>query len=408
MKLTTKIFLDKTVCYPAALILNFVVRLFGKILRIDHSLDKEFKTITICKYKGLGSIVQATPLMKKIKEKYPGCKLVFVSGKENAALLKNIPLIDELILLDSGSVLSFMQNFPRFIFSLWKLRSDVYIDLEIYSDFSSIMACLSLSKNRLGYFLRSSQYRLGMYTHMMFFNLYSPIANTYLQMGRLLNIDDGHVDLYSFDGLNENDQLEGFGLEKDKYIIINPNCSDLRLERRWDKEKFQELIPKINHDFPEYTLVLIGGKNEMGYVKGIEDNVKGLPVINLAGKTTLEELLVIIRHCMLMVTNDSGPMHIAYAMKVKCVSLFGPCSPEQYGLQVNAYNIYKKVYCSPCVHDFVMPPCKGNNQCMKLISVQEVYELCRSLLKGEKVVFSGRSSLIYTAGNMPLGIISRP
>ena len=97
-------------------------------------------------------------------------------------------------------------------------------------------------------------------------------------------------------------------------------------------------------------------------------------IINLSGKTNLHELVETLRTADLLITNDTGPMHVANSLNTNVLALFGPCSPKQYGLGKNIKTIYKNVYCSPCVHEFVVPPCKGDNQCMKLISVDEVFE----------------------------------
>ena len=73
-----------------------------------------------------------------------------------------------------------------------------------------------------------------------------------------------------------------------------------------------------------------------------------------------------------MISNDTGPMHIAFAVNTKTIALFGPCSPLQYG-DIHAVEIfYKHVHCSPCVHKYLRPPCHGDNICMKNISAGEV------------------------------------
>ena len=79
-------------------------------------------------------------------------------------------------------------------------------------------------------------------------------------------------------------------------------------------------------------------------------------------------------------TNDTGPMHIAFSCGTPTVALFGPASPIQYPGIKNTSIIYKDVYCSPCVHDFVIPPCNGDNICMKLITVSEVFEKTKAQL----------------------------
>jgi heptosyltransferase-2 len=118
---------------------------------------------------------------------------------------------------------------------------------------------------------------------------------------------------------------------------------------------------------------LIGSKGEQQYVQELIDRLSSLHnIINCAGKTTIDELIVLIGNANLVITNDTGPMHIAFASKAKTVALFGPCTPSQSGNFEKTNIIYHRVYCSPCVHEFVKPPCNGDNQCMKNITPDEV------------------------------------
>jgi ADP-heptose:LPS heptosyltransferase len=163
------------------------------------------------------------------------------------------------------------------------------------------------------------------------------------------------------------------------YIVINPNASDLRIERRWPAEKFVEFIRLFRQKYPEKIILLIGAGNEkkwVGHIHSQLDEQLTQGVFNTAGLFSLNELFALIAGSELVITNDTGPMHISFAFERPTVSLFGPASPSQYGQNPNAYGIYKNIYCSPCVHDFLKPPCNGDNQCMKKISVSEVLHLC--------------------------------
>lgn len=404
MNTKSQLFLDKFVAKPIAYILNFFVRFLGKILFIDHNLNKEFKTIAICKFKGMGSIVQATPLINSLRKKYPNAQLIFVSTIANKKILETIKPIDKIILLNDSGFLRFVLSCTKSLFTLIKIRPQVYIDLEIYSDFSTIFTLFTLSKNRIGFYLRSSSFRMGIYTQMMFFNSKLPIANVYLQIAKLLNCNTNNSELYNF---NEINNLPTF--ISSKYIVVNPNASDLRLERRWDANNFATIINQLLNDYYEYEILLIGSKNEFEYTKKLHQKINNKRVINTAGTTNLEELISIIKNATLMISNDTGPMHLAFATNTPIVCLFGPCSPEQYGKSINSYIIYKQVYCSPCVHDFEVAPCNGNNVCMKLISTDEVYSLVSKLLNNEESIMEkATNQVIYSIPNQStLGIVNR-
>lgn len=411
MKLKTKILIDKLVGLPVVYLLNALARILGFFLRINHSLDKPIKTIAVCKFVGMGSIVQSTPLLKTLRKKYPNAKIIFVTNQANVSLFHFIDQVDEVFYVSDKGIGSLIFSSMSLLFKLWKNRPDVYIDLEIYSNFSSVMATMSLARNRMGFFKDDKSYRKGMYTHMIFFNIKSPISQTYLQFARLHGIKEV-FDKVAINSSKIEPAMLGAISEKlsinfsEKYIIVNPNASDLRLERKWDSDNFVRIINTLSSEFSDLKIVLIGDKTEAKYVNSISSKV-GAKVIDSSGKLTLHELIALIANAELLITNDTGPMHLAFALKTSTVSLFGPCSPQQYGGLGKTITVYKNVYCSPCVHDFLIPPCKGDNQCMKKISVMEVEEAIRKALRNEFVNSDFLIPDYISSDSSPLGVVLR-
>jgi len=226
MKTANTIWLDKIVIASLVRFINIFVILAGKILRIDHSLDKKFKTIAVCKYKGMGSILQSTPLLKTLRHHYPNAKIIFISAKANRQILKMIPEIDEVVSLDDSSFLRLLLGFPSFVWKLIRYRIELYIDLEVYSSFSTLVTILSLATNRMGFYLNSMHFRLGNYTHMMYYNTRSAISDTYLQFARLLDCEKIIQEMLCLDSsVKELELSEGvsFDLLNNDYIVINPN-----------------------------------------------------------------------------------------------------------------------------------------------------------------------------------------
>ena len=384
MKIKSQIWIDKYLVNPVVRLINPGVILLGRLLKIDHRLNKSFKIIAVCKYKGMGSILQSTPLLKTLRINYPDAKIIFISSEINRDILEKISEIDELILIDDSSFLLLLKGFFGFIRKLILRKIEVYIDLEVYSNFSNLVTILSMAKNRLGFYLTSKNYRMGNYTHMMYYNTRCAISETYLQFARLLKCDPLSKEIVHLESNVITIRLtkdEFFALSIEKYIVINSNASDLRIERRWDKHNFVRLIRMISGKYPKYKIFLVGSKNESGYVEdliektGITENI-----YSLAGKTDISELISVIRFAAVLITNDSGPMHIAFSTKTNLIALFGPCSPQQYGGSTNTAVVYANLYCSPCIHEFIHPPCKGNNLCMKAITVEEVFTNFENIL----------------------------
>jgi len=372
-------------------LLNIFARLFGKIFRRDHTFDTPPRRIAVCKFLGMGSIIQATPLLQTLKENFPNAELIFITSTANRALLKSIKPVDKVMCIDDRNIWRVLSSTFSLLESLWVRRVDLYIDLETYSFYSTTLATLSLSTNRLGFYRVQRNIRMGVYTHMMFFNQRAPIAQSYLQMARLAGCRMTHDQLYKFpiEDTNRQSMREKLnaitGNAGAPYVIINPNASDLRVERRWPVKSVLHLIQRLRDGYPDMLVVLIGSSQEHAWVERIYESLDAptkLKVFNTAGRFSLYELFALIDESKLVISNDTGPMHISFALGRPTVSLFGPASPSQYGENPNAFGVYKNVYCSPCVHDFLTPPCRGDNQCMKQITVDEVFKLCQHILSG--------------------------
>jgi len=398
VKTSKQIKIDRLLGIFNSLFVNVIVRIIGKILRLNHSLDRQFKTIAVCKYKGMGSIIQSTPLLQTLRIHFPDAHIIYISTDSNKSILSKIHCINEVICINDKNVFRLLKSTSKMLILMWKRKIDVFIDLEIYSNFSSLITTLSLAKNRIGYYRQSSHYRMGIYTHMMYYNIKAPISNVYLQMANLFLCKETHTNIFPIEcSLSKEELLLRFTIITE-YIVINPNASDLRIERRWDKNKFIQLINQINSSFPQYQIILIGATNEKFYVDEVYANIIDKKnVLNLAGRTNLDELIAVIKYAKILITNDTGPMHLAYSLKTKTLALFGPCSPYQYGGNDNCYIVYKNVYCSPCVHEFDVPPCKGNNQCMQLISQEEVFEMVSNILLNNTVANNINKSIVYTS-----------
>jgi ADP-heptose:LPS heptosyltransferase len=123
-------------------------------------------------------------------------------------------------------------------------------------------------------------------------------------------------------------------------------------------------------------VILVGAPSEAAYVAELEAalNPEARPsILNTAGKLSLGELFAVIKGASCVITNDTGPMHIAFAMDRPTVCLFGPSNPEHYCVERDNVEVhYHPVFCSPCAHETDEPPCAGDNVCMQLIQPSAV------------------------------------
>lgn len=407
MRTKLQLLLDKSIGSFLNLFLYGFVRIVGKILRIDHSLNGDFERIVICKFKGMGSIVQASALISTLRKNYPNADIRFVSTKANGGILTYYNKeINSVFLVDDSGLFKLISSTLMTLFRLWKFRPQVYIDLEIYSNYSTLLCTLSAAKNRLGFYKSDKNYRTGLFTHLMYYNIKTPLSEIYLQMSRILGVKEEDHSLIKLDvKTNTLDELSKKYLINTNNIVINPNASDLRLERRWPASSFVKLISELQSNYPNYTIYLVGNKQESAYVNEIHAHfLSNELVVNTAGKLNLNELIALLKQASLIITNDTGPLHLSLALRKPTIGLFGPCSPDQYGQMDTCLPVYQNVYCSPCVHEFINPPCAGDNQCMKQIEVNKVLEAIKQLLK-DNMVSVYRSKHLYKIEDKVLGFV---
>jgi len=163
-------------------------------------------------------------------------------------------------------------------------------------------------------------------------------------------------------------------------VAVNPNTGEMALERRWPEERVLEFLTALC-EAEDVNVVLTGSPGERAFVADlIEASNLGDRLINLAGEITIEELVALFNRSDAVVTNDSGPLHIAAAAGASVVALFGPETPVLYGpvrsqpQQRHAVH-YRRMACSPCmfVHDNKVLSCWfAQALCMRGITAADV------------------------------------
>ncbi len=392
-----RILADRIIAAPVAFLFNGVARLLGTLMRRDHSIASSRVTgIVVAKLIGMGSILQATPLLKALKDQYPHARLTFVTMQSNREFVERLSGVDEILTLDDRNLFAMAVTTLQTIVRLVRRRADLYFDLEVYSAFASLLALWAVTRNRAGFYRHSLAFKNGIYTHLVYFNTRMPVRQLYLQLGRVAGVPPGmsektgpiriaDPDRSSIAGILS--QNPGWQLDR-PYIVVNPNASDLLLERRWPGEYVIEVITglvSLGHQ-----VALIGAGSELPYVQSLFDRLSAkvqAKVANTAGRLSLGELLALLDRSACVLTNDSGPMHIAIALERPTVCLFGPANPEHYGQELpNVAIFYSPVFCSPCLYEADQPPCDGNNICMQRIKPEPVLQAVLRMLGGSSAI----------------------
>lgn len=182
-------------------------------------------------------------------------------------------------------------------------------------------------------------------------------------------------------------------------IGINPGAA-FGSAKQWMAQSFAEVARRVIEELGG-SAVIFGGPNEREIAGVIADSLKDLPegrLMNLAGKTSIRELAADLAACDVMLSNDSGPMHIGYALQIPLVSIFGSTSSALTGPPASAISsvFQSQLPCSPCFERTCprQKQTEGKPLCMSEISATDVFERIRALIPTRRAVFFDRDGTL--------------
>lgn len=319
----------------------------------------------------LGDLVMATPILTDLRNFWPETKITAMCQGALGVVIQEDPHIDELL------------NFKRP--SGW-LHRQVHGDIiqPLRQGHYDLGILLTNSFSSAWWFWRGHvEHRLGYATHGRSLLLNHPIpfpkqreiqhlVVTYKMLLEPLGIpiSDSAPRLYLTEAEKKEsaEWLNNYGISStDPIIGINPGAA-YGSAKCWLPDRFKKLTERLLED-SRVKIVYFGDKSGAPLVQEICSDLPDR-VINLAGKTTLRQLMALISHCHFFLTNDSGPMHVASALDVPLLALFGSTSD----IATSPYNggkvLHKHVPCSPCHRR----ECPIDFRCMTQITVNEVYQ----------------------------------
>ena len=311
----------------------------------------------------------ALPAMLSLRKKYPDKKFTLVTSAEVKPFAELMGIFDEIVLIDTNSFFGFVISSLNSIAKVW--QADGLINFEIHSKFATVFSCLSCARNRFGFYHEMNSWQRDVITHLFFYNITSPVYINYNQVAlvmraEILPYEDVVNHFRKHNDISENSPA-------DAIAVLAPFCSDLGKERELTPEHWCRLL--ANHSLSSFKIILLmGGKNDINKANLFEEVLKthfpNIPLINNIGKTSLAESVKMLSRCTAVFTIDSGLNHIARLIggNLEICSYWGPTDPTTRLApfpNIIEKVMYRKMFCSPCVHVVNTPPCKGNNICMK-------------------------------------------
>ncbi len=351
---------------------------------------REKVSVVMLKLGGLGDLLMLTPAIRAYKKSFPEVEINFIIGKSNEQVLRNNPYVDKLYVVDDFKIFrgNLAAKFSE-AFNLIRIIRDISPNkiFILHRDWRwNFISFLAGVKERYGF---KRDLRGLFLTHTVETSQEEHEIIKYLKifsMQKGFKEDGITMDIFP----SEQDQetlrdILGNFFEKEDIIAISPggaaNAKEEMDIKRWPIEYYLLLVEKILRE-TNYRILLIGGKNDIRFTKKLLVNDQR--ILDLAGKTNIQQTYLVLKQCKALVAHDSGPMHIGAAAAIPVVSLFGPTYPKEYHPITNPKSIFiwkgEKLPCSPCYKNGKFPNCKSK-ECMHRITVDEVFNTLMEIMK---------------------------
>ena len=326
------------------------------------------KSVLIIKLRYLGDVLLITPCMQAIKENLPHVDLTVVVNKETEPMLRHHPCVDNIITVDRHQWFGGYRTVMR----LLQHHYDLVLDLTD-GDRSAILTLLVNARYRVGY---NAERRWRGYCydwtvrgdpttmHTVQYHIHAV-----KEIGLNGNISAPTLLVSSDDDRYANELLANHGIAcADRLVMIHPGS---RWEAKsWLTERFAAVADRIQSSRAA-RVVFAGIDREHARVKNIQSKMMTTP-ISIIGQTTVLQLAAVMKRCLLFVGNDNGPMHMAAAVGLPVVAIFGPTTPKIWGPWGTKHRVlYKNWDCRTC---YVSGCHLGPQSCMAQVSVDEVMD----------------------------------
>ena len=333
--------------------------------------------ILVIRVDGIGDLLNSTPAIALLRENYPSAEITVLARPLNASVLIGNPDVDRILIFDRDG--KHRSLFPQFRFYR-ELRRE---------RFQLVVAMQTAMWSHLVAFLSGARYRLGRYQKRFRSTLTHAWRGRYrkgeihevdrnLELVRLICDGEGQRKLVFHLSPDEiataKAQLASWGIGDESFLIgIHPGGSSF--DKRWPEQQYAELADRLAHHY-NATILLLQGPGEAELTNNIQTAMQSAAITH--APETVRELGALLSCCDLVVCNDSGPMHLAAALDVPTVAIFGPTDHVAWHpLSENASIVRRDMPCWPCsAHK-----CKIGWECTKKLPIEPVWNAAKTTIK---------------------------
>ncbi len=353
-----------------------LIRIKNKIIKYIIKCLFSYETphkIAIYRYGSFGDSIVAFPALKTIKENFKKCEIHIYNKPGNDNLINMQNLLDENIY---DKIITLKKDLSPFKLRkiMAKEKYDLYIELS-----TSGLSFIKILQKILFLKMANVKYATGFEItpskrfSIFYKNKYPFISERERLLNSLkdLNMKNGFELIFPFKNINKNVErvlsaLQKDNLDKNRLIIFVVKSK--RESATWHKNNWIELADKLI--IKKYNIILIGGKADTEFIDKIINELDKNKIKSYAGKLNILDSAALIKIAKLVISVDTGPMHLAYALNTKLVTLFSARDyvEKWYPPKNKGIVLRHDIKCSPCFLD----KCPINNKCINNITVEEV------------------------------------
>lgn len=364
------------------------------------------RRVAFIKFAEQGATVLANGVLRRAGDLVGRDHVFFICFEKNREILDILDVVPQanILTVRDGTLRHFAADILKTLWRLRRARVDTTIDMELFARVSAIFAFLSGAPRRVGLHKGAYEglYRGDLLSHRVQYNPYQHMALHYDVLLAAAQRDPRESPLPKYipgplphllpvfeaapeDSARIHAVLAEGGLPEDAapLILVNPKVGDIMPIRRWEDDRFVALCQRLLERYPACAILVSGLPEESEGVARLCAAVGDPRAINIAGKLNLRQFIGLLGRCDLLITTDSGPAHFAALTPIDIVVLFGSETPLLYGpLGSRVHAVYAGIACSPCLSaaNMRVSLCQ-DNQCMKLITVDSVYETAVAALE---------------------------
>ncbi len=343
------------------------------------------REIAAVKFWGIGNAALLLPVLERLRERYPAARLTVVTLAANEPLLRHVA--HRVLTVRPRPLPATLTDLLRVLAALRRPRIDLAIDFEQYVRTSQLLLWGAGARQVVA-FETAGLRRAGLAHVRVPYDDGKHTALSYLDLARAGGARDGPyrpgglvVEAATSARVGEWCRAAGVGARP--LVVLHPGSGDNFPGRRWPTRRFALLARRLR-DEADAVLAITGSRGEGHLVREIEE-ASDRPVWDLAGRCSLAELVALLARAALLVSNDTGPVHLASALGVPVLALYGPNLPSLYGpLSGGSVAFYDAPPCSPCITNFNYKTSRCRNAvCIQAIGLDPVAEAALARLRAQ-------------------------